>query len=69
METKVESAPIKAMLDALNSRPQMKSDHLRDARLIASTFIFALSLSLSACAPALRVTGRGCCFRPPRESD
>ena len=30
----------------------MKSKHLRDARLIASTFAFVLSLSLSACAPA-----------------
>ncbi len=30
----------------------MKCKHPRDARLIASCFIFALSLSLSACAPA-----------------
>lgn len=30
----------------------MKSKHPRDARLIASCLIFALSLSLSACAPA-----------------
>ena len=30
----------------------MKTKHLRDARLIARTLIVALSLSLSACAPA-----------------
>ena len=30
----------------------MKSKHFRDPPLIASTFILALSLSLSACAPA-----------------